>query len=53
MKKIFLYSLLGIVLAAPVILAQTNDGNLVGTVADASGAAIPNANVQLENTAKE
>jgi hypothetical protein len=32
------------------LFGQASDGNITGTVLDASGAAIPNASVQLENT---
>src|SRR5262249_15791809 len=44
-----------VVLAAlamvPVVLAQAIDGNLTGTVADPSGALVPNATVEITNTA--
>jgi hypothetical protein len=50
MKGIFC-GVLAFLIMVPEILGQANDGNLLGTVTDASGAAIPNANVQLENTA--
>jgi hypothetical protein len=33
------------------LYAQATDGNLVGTVVDQSGAAVPNANVEITNTA--
>ncbi len=33
------------------VLGQATDGNITGTVLDASSAVIPNASVQLENTA--
>ena len=50
MKGIFC-GVLAFLIMVPEILGQANDGNLLGTVTDASGAAIPNANVQLEDTA--
>jgi hypothetical protein len=37
------------VLFASSVLAQTFNGNLAGTVSDASGAALPGANLQLTN----
>ena len=33
------------------LFAQTIDGNLVGTVVDPSGATVPNATVEITNTA--
>jgi hypothetical protein len=51
MNRVFCSSLLAFLLAAPDVLAQTNDGNLLGTVSDATGAAVPGAGVELENTA--
>jgi hypothetical protein len=38
-------------LAATAGFGQVADGNIIGTVLDASGAAVPNANVTLENIA--
>jgi len=38
-------------LAVASAFGQASDGNITGTVLDASGAAIPNATVQLENAA--
>ena len=43
--------LAGALLAAASLFGQASDGNITGTVLDASGAAVPNANVQLENSA--
>jgi hypothetical protein len=37
--------------AVPVLWGQATDANLVGSVLDATGAAVPNANVELENMA--
>jgi hypothetical protein len=51
MKRLFGGALLAFAIAVPELLAQANDGNLVGTVSDASGGAIANVNVQLENSA--
>ena len=36
---------------APRVVAQTIDGNLTGTVVDPTGATVPNATVDLTNTA--
>src|SRR2546425_2063784 len=36
---------------APAVLAQTIDGNLTGTVVDPTGATVPNATVEVTNTA--
>src|SRR5689334_2302122 len=38
-------------LLAPAAFGQATDSNLVGTVIDASGAAIQSANVELQNVA--
>ena len=40
-----------LITSVPPVLAQTIDGNLVGTVVDASGAIVPNAMVEVTNTA--
>jgi hypothetical protein len=40
---------LGLLLAVAGVYGQASDGNLTGVVLDASGAAVPNAAVQLEN----
>jgi hypothetical protein len=40
----------GALLFAVSVLGQTSDGNIIGTVLDASGAAVPNATVALENS---
>src|SRR5689334_6281853 len=42
---------IGALLAAVCLFGQASDGNITGTVLDASGAAIPSATVQLENVA--
>jgi hypothetical protein len=42
-------TLLGSVLLTPLAYTQATDGNLVGTVHDATGAAIPTAKLELEN----
>ena len=49
MKTLFGSLLLGSLLLAPAAYGQGTDGNIVGTVLDATGAAVPNANVQLAN----
>jgi len=36
---------------ADVASSQATDGNLVGTVIDQTGAAVPNADLEIENTA--
>jgi Carboxypeptidase regulatory-like domain len=51
MKRLFCGAVLAFAISVPELLAQANDGNLLGAVTDATGAAIPNANVQLENSA--
>ncbi|WP_263382276.1 TonB-dependent receptor [Granulicella arctica] len=40
-----------LLLAAPVAHAQFDNGSAVGTIHDASGAAVPNATVKITNTA--
>src|ERR1051326_717763 len=40
-----------LITSVPPVLAQTIDGNLVGTVVDASGAVVPDAMVEVTNTA--
>src|SRR4051794_23554659 len=47
----FLAVLVLVCLAITASFGQVSDGNIVGTVLDASGAAVPNANVTLENVA--
>jgi Carboxypeptidase regulatory-like domain len=44
-------ALLAVILGAPAIFGQTIDGDVVGTVFDVTGAAVPNARVTLENIA--
>ncbi len=39
-----------LVLACASVVAQTTQGSIVGSVKDAAGAVIPNANVTLTNT---
>src|SRR5438067_6747350 len=43
--------MLALISVAPRAIAQTIDGNLVGTVVDPSGATVPNATVEITNTA--
>jgi hypothetical protein len=48
----FVFAVLVLVcLATTAGLGQVADGNIVGTILDASGAAVPNADVTLENVA--
>src|SRR5688500_7378630 len=49
MNKRFCAILAGALLAAVALLGQTTDGNITGTVLDASGAVISDATVQLTN----
>ena len=44
-------AVLAAILIAPAMMAQTIDGDVLGTVFDAAGAAIPNADIVLENVA--
>jgi hypothetical protein len=46
-----IYVVLIATLFSGLAFSQTQDGNLVGTVLDSSGAAIPNAKVDVENVA--
>src|SRR5438876_7678361 len=52
-KSTMLIALVILALAgfAPRMFAQTIDGNLTGTVVDPTGATVPNATVELTNTA--
>ena len=50
MRILLCLSLLSAVAASPMF-GQASAGNITGTVADASGAAIPNAKVDLQNVA--
>src|ERR1051326_183002 len=45
------FTLVFLIASVPAVFAQTIDGNLVGTVVDASGAIVPNAMVEVTNTA--
>lgn len=55
MRKVLSHTLFALVI--PLVFhpaagrAQTIDGNIVGLVADATGAAIPDAAIELENMA--
>src|ERR1700681_4089546 len=48
---IALVMLLALISFAPRAMAQTIDGNLTGTVVDPTGATVPNATVEITNTA--
>src|SRR6266571_2111360 len=51
-SKIFvLLILLTLIGFQPAVFAQTIDGNIVGTVVDPSGATVPNAMIEITNTA--
>ena len=45
------FAIIALVGLAPRILGQAIDGNLTGTIVDASGATVPNAAVEITNTA--
>jgi hypothetical protein len=49
MKKLWIALLLSALAIVPSVFGQASDGNIVGSVLDASGAAVPNANVELKN----
>ena len=53
MAKRYLISLLVLILAAPVVFAQSTSGSLVGTVTDSSGAALPGVTVELTGPAMQ
>jgi hypothetical protein len=44
-------ALLAVILSAPATIGQAIDGDVVGTVFDSTGAAVPKARVRLENIA--
>src|SRR5262245_11471486 len=44
-------ALLGLVTVSMPAFGQATDGNLVGTISDASGAAVPNAAITIKNRA--
>ena len=50
MHKRFCAYILGALLLVVSLSGQTSDGNILGTVSDASGAAVQSATVQLENS---
>src|SRR5437868_5022041 len=49
MKKLWIALLISAFATVPFAFGQASDGNIVGAVLDASGAAVPNANVELKN----
>src|SRR5689334_20331128 len=49
MQKRLCALFVGVLLAAVSLFGQASDGNITGTVLDASGAAAPYASVQLQN----
>lgn len=49
MRQRFCAIFVGVLLAVASLFGQASDGNITGTVLDASGAAVPSATVQLEN----
>jgi len=51
MKSLLFALVLGAVLTAPWAFGQAADGNIVGTVVDASGGTVANADVELANVA--
>jgi hypothetical protein len=51
MKSLVVAFVLGAFFCAPFTFGQAADGNVVGTVVDATGAAVPNADVELANVA--
>src|SRR5215467_5455149 len=50
-RRIWSIALIATLLFAANALAQVQDGNLVGSILDTTGAAIPNAKVEAENIA--
>jgi hypothetical protein len=51
MRGLCVAALLAVILSAPAMFGQAIDGDVVGTVFDASGAAVTGAHVALENVA--
>lgn len=51
MRKACLLTLVLLLASCPLLLGQTTFGSIVGTVTDASGGAVPNAQVTLTNIA--
>ncbi len=49
--RLWIAALLAAILIVPAVRAQAIDGDVVGTVFDATGAGVPNARVILENVA--
>ena len=49
MKKLWIALLITALVIVPSAFGQASDGNIVGSVLDSSGAAVPNANVELKN----
>ncbi len=49
--KLCVAAVLAAILSSPAVFGQTIDGDVVGTVFDGSGAAVPDARVTLENVA--
>ena len=50
-SRFVMFAALAGMLLSRIAFAQTQDGNLVGSVLDTTGAAVPNAKVEVENTA--
>ncbi|MBP1609219.1 MAG: hypothetical protein H6Q04_1454, partial [Acidobacteria bacterium] len=44
------FALIGLLLIAPSILAQSDRGTITGTVTDPAGAMIPNVPIEAKNT---
>jgi carboxypeptidase family protein len=53
MKSRFCFTLLLLILAAPLALAQQTTATLVGTVSDASGAVVPGVTIRVTNLANQ
>src|SRR5260370_31387343 len=51
MKKLAVAVLMALLCLAAVSYGQTIDANLVGAVTDASGATVPNANIEIQHLA--
>ena len=51
MKKLALAVLMSLLVLAGMSYGQAIDANLVGNIVDASGAAVPNANVEIQHVA--
>src|SRR5215472_16349294 len=51
MKTLITLALILLLTSVPAAFGQATDANLVGAVVDASGAAVPNTNIEITNEA--